>query len=278
MSAASAAGRGDPELARTLAEWRRRNSLRRALALAVAVALAASLAASGGLELNRYADAGSTIVQLLIDATPPDFTRAPSWIKPMFETIAMSVAATLAGSIAALPLALLAARNTGFPPVVSAAARLLLNAARSVPELVFGVVFVAAVGFGPLAGVLALACHSVGMLGKFTTEHIEHLDPGPAEALQSHGVTRVGIVRFCLLPQVLPRLIDVTLYRWEHNVRAASVMGMVGAGGLGLELVTAFSLFEYREAMALLILILVIVTIIDALSSRLRKLLVHSDA
>lgn len=236
--------------------------------------LAVSFAATGGLEMKRYAEAGSTIVQLLIDATPPDFTRASFWFKPLFETIAMSIAATLAGSVLALPLALLAARNMGFPPVVSAMARLLLNAARSVPELVFGVVFVAAVGFGPLAGVLALACHSVGMLGKFTAEHIEYLDPGPMRALQSHGVTRAGIVRFCLLPQVLPRFIDVTLYRWEHNVRAASVMGIVGAGGLGLELVTAFSLFEYREAMALLILILIIVTAIDGLSGKLRKLLV----
>lgn len=274
MSTAHATGRNDPELARALAEWRRRNVLRRAVAIAAVVALAASLAASGGFELSRYAGAGSTILHLVADATPPDFTRAAAWVRPLFETIAMSVAATLAGSLAALPLALLAARNTGFPPALSLAARLVLNASRSVPELVFGVVFVAAVGFGPLAGVLALSCHSIGMLGKFTTEHIEHLDPGPAEALQSHGVTRAGIVRFCLLPQVLPRLIDVTLYRWEHNVRAASVMGMVGAGGLGLELVTAFSLFEYQEAMALLILVLLIVTVIDAASNGLRKSLV----
>lgn len=265
----------DPGLALVLTECRRRSSLRLAFGLAIGAALIASLAASGGFELNRYAEAGPTILQLLADAMPPDFTRASAWLKPLFETVAMSVAATLTGSIAALPLALIAARNTGFPPAVSASARLLLNAARSIPELVFGVVFVAAVGFGPLAGVLALACHSVGMLGKFVAEHVEHLDPAPAEALESHGVTRAGIVRFCLLPQVLPRLIDVTLYRWEHNVRAASVMGMVGAGGLGLELVTAFSLFEYREAMALLALILVIVTVIDALSSRLRKSLVE---
>jgi len=270
-----AADSADAGLARVLTECRRRNSLRLAFGLAVGAALIASLAASGGFELNRYAEAGPTILQLLADATPPDFTRASAWLKPLFETVAMSVAATLMGSAVALPLALLAARNTGFPPAVSASARLFLNAARSIPELVFGVVFVAAVGFGPLAGVLALGCHSVGMLGKFVAEHVEHLDPAPAEALESHGVTRAGIVRFCLLPQVLPRLIDVTLYRWEHNVRAASVMGMVGAGGLGLELVTAFSLFEYREATALFTLILVIVTVIDASSSRLRKSLVE---
>ncbi len=113
------------------------------------------------------------------------------------------------------------------------------------------------------------------MLGKFIAEHSEHLDPAPAEALQSYGVTRSGIIRYCVLPQLLPRLIDVTLYRWEHNVRAASVMGMVGAGGLGLELVKAFSLFEYREALALLTLIFALVTVIDSLSCRLRKVLVE---
>lgn len=261
----------DREIARVLDECRRRNRLRLTLGLAVAALLAAALAASGGFQLDRYAGAGRIFLQLLADAFPPDFSRAGRWMKPLLETIAMSVAATLLGAAAAVPLALLAARNTGFPKVVSATARLLLNGARSIPELVFGIIFVAAVGFGALAGVLALTCHSVGLLGKFVTEHFEHLDRGPAEALQSHGVSRAGIIRFCLLPQVLPRLADATLYRWEHNVRAASVMGMIGAGGLGLELVTAFSLFEYREAMALLIIVFAVVTVIDGLSCRLRR-------
>ena len=259
------------EIARVLDECRRRTRLRFALGLTVVALLAAALAGSGGFQLDRYAGASRIFLQLLADSFPPDFSRVGNWVRPLLETIAMSVAATLLGAAAAVPLALLAARNTGFPSAVSATARLLLNGARSIPELVFGIIFVAAVGFGALAGVLALTCHSVGLLGKFATEHFEHLDRGPAEALQSHGVSRAGIIRFCLLPQVLPRLVDVTLYRWEHNVRAASVMGMIGAGGLGLELVTAFSLFEYREATALLIILFAVVTVIDGLSSRLRR-------
>ena len=265
----------DPELALVLAECRRRDRLRMILALAIAAVLAASLAASGGLELRRYADAGRTILQLIFDATPPDFAHGRAWLKPLFETLMMSIGATLIGGLAAFPLSLLAARTTRFPKAVSTAAQLVLNIARSIPELIFGIIFVAAVGFGPLAGLLALACHSVGTLGKFATEHLEHLDHAPAAALESQGVSRVGIIRFCLAPQVLPRLVDLTLYRWEHNVRAASVMGMVGAGGLGLELVAAFSLFEYREALAILAVILAAVTVIDLGSRRLRVLLVE---
>ena len=265
----------DPELALVLAECRRRDRLRMILTLAIAAVLVASLAASGGLELRSYADAGRTILQLIFDATPPDFAHGRAWIKPLFETLMMSVGATLIGGFAAFPLALLAARTTRFPKAVSTVAQLVLNIARSIPELIFGVIFVAAVGFGPLAGLLALACHSAGMLGKFATEHLEHLDHAPAAALESQGVSRVGIIRFCLIPQVVPRLVDLMLYRWEHNVRAAAVMGMVGAGGLGLELVTAFSLFEYREALAILAVILATVTIIDLTSRRLRVLLVE---
>ncbi|MBR0774222.1 phosphonate ABC transporter, permease protein PhnE [Bradyrhizobium diazoefficiens] len=263
------------ELTQVLAECRRRDRLRILLGIAIAALLLVSLAASGGLELRRYADAGRTIIQLLADATPPDFARGAAWLKPLFETLMMSVGATLISGLAAFPLSLLAARTTRFPKPVAGAAQLLLNIARSIPELVFGIIFVAAVGFGPLAGLLALACHSVGMLGKFATEHLEHLDQAPAAALESQGVSRAGIIRFCLVPQVLPRLVDLTLYRWEHNVRAASVMGMVGAGGLGLELITAFSLFEYREAVAILFVILATVSIIDLASRRLRMLLVE---
>ena len=213
----------DPELALVLAECCRRDRLRTILALAIAAVLAASLAASGGLELRRYADAGRTILQLIFDATPPDFVHGRAWLKPLFETLMMSVGATtLIGGLAAFPaVSLLAARTTRFPKAVSAAAQLVLNIARSIPELIFGVIFVAAVGFGPLAGLLALAVP----LGRHARQ-VRDRAPGASRscarrrALESQGVSRVGIIRFCLVPQVLPRLVDLTLYRWEHNACA----------------------------------------------------------
>jgi phosphonate transport system permease protein len=142
---------------------------------------------------------------------------------------------------------------------------------RSIPGLIWGVIWVAAVGFGPLPGILALATHSTGMLGKFFAETMEHVDPAPGDALRSHGVSMLGILRFSILQQVLPRFADVVAYRWEHNLRAATMLGVVGAGGLGLEIITAFHLFEYREASALIIVLLGLVTAITMIGAQLRR-------
>jgi len=225
---------------------------------------------TGLLDPARYSDAIPTIFKLLGDALPPDFSRWHGWGKPLLETLSMSIAGTALGLLAALPLGALAARNIG-PSWVGIPIRLMLNACRSIPGLVWGILFVAAVGFGPLPGVLALACHSTGMLGKFCAEILEHVETAPGDALRSHGVSPLGILRFSILPQILPRLVDVTVYRWEHNLRAATTLGVVGAGGLGLEIITAFHLFEYREAMALIIVLLGLVTLINFAGAHVRR-------
>jgi phosphonate transport system permease protein len=238
------------------------------LGLATTVVLLAMLYA-GVLDPARYRDALATIATLARDAFPPDFSRWQNWGRPLLETLSMSIAGTLLGLVAAVPLGTLAARNVGSrrlgPPIL-----LLLNTCRSIPGLVWGVIFVAAVGFGPLPGVLALACHSTGMLGKFCAEMVEHVETAPGDALRSQGVGALGVIRFAVWPQVLPRLMDVALYRWEHNVRAATTLGVVGAGGLGLEIITAFHLFEYREAAALILLLLALVSLINILGARIR--------
>lgn len=222
----------------------------------------------------RYRDALHTIFVLASDAMPPVFERWRKWGGPLLDTLAMSVAGTVLACLMALPLSLLAARNVVPSPLgarLGAVVRLFLNMVRSIPGVVWGVIFVAAVGFGPLPGVFALACHSTGMLGKFYAEILEHVDPAPGDALKSHGVSPLGVLRFSVLPQILPRLVDVTVYRWEHNVRAATVLGLVGAGGLGLEIMTAFHLFEYREAAALIIVLLALVTVINLIGERIRS-------
>lgn len=225
---------------------------------------------AGVFDVARYSGALTTILTLAGDATPPDFSRWAKWGKPLVETLAMSVAGTVLGGLAALPLGALAARNVT-PGWAGEPVRLLLNAMRSIPGLIWGVLFVAAVGFGPLPGIFALACHSTGVLGKFYSEIFEHVDRAPGEALRSHGVSPLGVFRFSVWPQVLPRLMDATIYRWEHNVRAATTLGVVGAGGLGLEIITAFHLFEYREAAALVLVLLVLVTVLNGVSAGLRK-------
>jgi phosphonate transport system permease protein len=255
----------------------RRRTLRRGFTLcACALAILWAFGYAGAFDTARYRDALRTIFVLAGDACPPDFSRWRNWGRPLLETIAMSIAGTVLAGVAGLLLGGLAARNVA-PACVSVPAQFLLNVIRAIPDLIWGVLFVAAVGFGPLPGVLALACHSTGMLGKFFAEILEHIDPAPGDALRSQGVPPLGILRFAVWPQILPRLVDVTLYRWEHNLRAATVLGVIGAGGIGLELVTAFHLFEYREALALIIVMLGLVTAITAVGSQMRRRFLDGD-
>jgi phosphonate transport system permease protein len=201
---------------------------------------------------------------------PPEFGAWPTWIMPVVDTLAMSVAGTALAVFLSIPLAFCAARNTAPSPAVYWFARGLLNTLRSIPELIMGIVFVAAVGFGALPGVLALGLHSVGMVGKFFSESIEHVHPAPIEAARAAGATPLQVITHGVLPQVLPQFADVAMYRWEYNFRASTVMGMVGAGGIGLELMSSLRIMQYSEVSALLIVILAAVTVVDALSSALR--------
>jgi phosphonate transport system permease protein len=202
---------------------------------------------------------------------PPDFSNFSDWLAPLWDTLAMSVAGTALAVIFSVLLALLAARNTAPHPLVYQAARSLLNGLRSIPELIMGIIFVAAVGFGALPGVLALGLHSVGMVGKFFAESIEHVDTAPVEATRAAGANSLQVIFHGILPQVLPQMADVCIYRWEYNFRASTVMGMVGAGGIGFELMGSLRIMQYREVSAILLVILVMVTLVDGLSAVLRK-------
>ena len=258
------------ELEEVLAEGTaraRRGALGAGLVVAAGVGGAAL---AGALEPARYAGVLHTLGTLLADSLPPDFSRWRSWGCPLADTLAMSLGGTALGALGALVVAPLAGRSEGrrlLGPLV----RLGLHGLRAVPGILWGVVFVAAVGFGPLPGMLALATHSVGTLGRLYAEAIEQVDPGPAHALEAQGVSRLDVLRFAVLPQVLPRLADATFYRWEHDLRAAMALGLVGAGGLGLELSTAFHLFEYREAAALVIVVIGCVGVLEALAAWVRR-------
>lgn len=261
----------DIGLAAVLADGRRRRNTSLAGVGVTLLVVGGAFFYAGALDPKRYSDAVPTILTLLGEALPPDFVRWAKWGKPLLETLSMSIAGTVLGATAALPLGALAARNVVPAPWLGGAIRMLLNLLRSIPGLIWGVIFVAAVGFGPLPGVLALGFHSTGMLGKFYAETLEHVEPGPGDALRSLGVSPLGVLRFSVLPQILPRVVDVTIYRWEHNLRAATTLGVVGAGGLGLEIITAFHLFEYREAFALIMVMLALVTVINLIGGRIRR-------
>jgi len=258
-------------------EWRRRQVGSAGVAALATILVLAAFIISGVFDLARYADAATTLLRLAADSWPPDFGRWRQWGRPLIETLAMGVAGTALGALLALPLAALAAENVGPSIWLGQLVRLGLNALRSLPGLIWGVVFVAAVGFGSLPGVLALSAHSTGMLGKLFFEAMEHVDPAPGAALCANGVSRLGVFRFAILPQALPRLVDAAIYRLEHNLRAATTLGLVGAGGLGLEIVTAFHLFEYREASALILILLALVTVVNALGAALRRSFLSRD-
>lgn len=241
------------------------------LAAAVLAVAVAALAVTGFFDAERFADAWPAVRQISSEMFPPDFTRWRSWLRPLADTLAMSIAGTALAVAFSLPLALLAAVNTAPNGLVQQAARLLLSFLRSVPEIIMGILFVAAVGFGALPGVLALGLHSVGMVGKFYAEAIEHSDPRPAEAARAAGAGPLQIIQRAILPQVLPQLADITLYRWEYHFRASAVLGIVGAGGIGFELIAALRLMSYDQVSGILLAILACVVAVDSTGAALRR-------
>jgi phosphonate transport system permease protein len=172
--------------------------------------------------------------------------------------------------VLALPLCFFAARNISPNNMVFHAMRQVLNVMRGINEIILALVFVAAVGLGPFPGVLALAVHGAGMLGKFFAESIEEIDQGPIEALRSTGARPLQIIVFGVLPQVITAWIAVCLYRFETNLRQATVLGMVGAGGIGFELTGSMKLFQYQDTAMCIIVIIAMVMAADFFSSKLR--------
>jgi phosphonate transport system permease protein len=252
----------------------RRGGLRHAALAAIVVAVCvASLGITGFFDGQRFLDGIPAFAQLGSEMVPPDFGRWQHWLRPLLDTLAMSIAGTVLAVVISLPLAVLAAPNTSPNALVYQFTRTILAFLRSIPEIILGVLFVAAVGFGALPGVLALALHSVGMVGKFYAEAIEHVDPKPLEAARAAGATRLQVITHAVLPQVFPQLADITLYRWEYHFRASAVLGIVGAGGIGFELMAALRLIAYDQVSAILLSILACVVVVDALGARLRKAL-----
>lgn len=190
------------------------------------------------------------------------------------ETVQMALAGTFLALLVAFPLGFLAARNTTPHPGVYHMARLILNFLRTIPDLALGLLFVAAVGLGAFAGTLALFIHTATVLGKLLSESVENIDEGVVEAIRATGAGYTQVLTFAVLPQILPDLISFTLYRLETNIRAASVLGLIGAGGIGYLMNTSFRTFQYQEAAAIVLVLIVLVMVVDYASYRLRKLVV----
>jgi len=200
------------------------------------------------------------------------------WLKLLGETLLISYVGTLTGAVLAFALNFFAAQNTSPGPWLRFIIRRLLEFARTVPGIVFALIFVIAFGLGPMAGVLAIAIHSTGALGKLFSEIVENADMKPVEGVRSTGASWLSCMRFAVLPQVAAGYASYALLRFEINVREASVMGFVGAGGIGQELVVAIRKFYYSDVSAILVTIIVTVFIIDIATGWLRGRLFGGDA
>ena len=168
---------------------------------------------------------------------PPNWAFAEKLVKPAVESLQVAIWGTIFGVLLALPICVFAARNLSPHPAIYHFTRQVLNVMRGINEIILALIFVAAIGLGPFAGVLALAIHGAGMLGKFFAEAIEDIDDGPLDAFRSAGVGKFKTIVFGVLPQVMPTWLGTIFYRLETNVRQSTILGMVGAGGIGFELV-----------------------------------------
>jgi phosphonate transport system permease protein len=202
---------------------------------------------------------------------PPDFTRGAIYFDQILITVKMAIWGTLLAFIAAIPLSILAARNTSPNPVVYQITRRILDFLRGLNEFVLALLFVASVGLGPFPGILALAVHTTGILAKLFSEGIEIIDTGQVEAVRASGGSSLQVFTHAVWPQVVPHVVSMTLYRFESNVRGATVLGIVGAGGIGFYITEAIRGFDFRAASAIILLILATVFVVDFTSSKIRE-------
>ncbi|AEI45392.1 phosphonate ABC transporter, permease protein PhnE [Paenibacillus mucilaginosus] len=229
----------------------------------------------GGLTENAGRDF-ATIVRGLFN---PDWgyvyiPEGEDLIRGLLDTLAISIIGTFISAILCVPFAFWAATNMSRFSWVSGSGKFMLSFIRTFPEIIMAIIFIKAVGPGAYAGVLALGLHSIGMLGKLYSEAIENLDLGPTEALTACGANRLQVLWFAVIPQVLPHFFSFALYRFEINIRSASILGLIGAGGIGAPLILALEARAWDRVGVILLGIIVMVTIIDIISTSIRRKLV----
>ena len=217
-------------------------------------------------------DSGN-MVQFMNGFFPPNFLEWENYLAEMLITFQIAVWGTILAVVCAIPCGILSAENIA-PWWILQPMRRAMDAARAINEIVFAMLFVVAVGLGPFAGVLALWIHTTGILAKLFSEAVEAIDPNPVEGIRATGATRLEEVIFGVIPQVMPLWISYSLYRFESNVRSATVLGIVGAGGIGMILWEVIRGFQYAETAAIVIIIVLSVSLIDIVSQRLRRLFI----
>lgn len=237
------------------------------------VLIGAFLIASIGhvdLSFERLANGLPGVSRILGQMFPPDVSRLESIGGALLETFQMAVVGTVLGVIISLPMAILAARGLSPHPVVYHAARGIISFFRTVPDLIWALFFVIAVGLGPAAGTLAIMIDTIGFCGRFFAETMEETDKGPREALNAIGASRTGMIFSSVIPQAFPGFIATSLFALEKSTRSSVVLGLVGAGGIGIELKVAMDLFSYDLACTIIICVFLLVLFVEQTNSWLR--------
>ena len=234
--------------------------------------LAASWKGADMRPVDLFKDAGN-MAEYASSFFPPNFREWRLYVNEMLVTLQIAVWGTALAVVLAIPCGLLSSSNI-VPWWIYQPMRRLMDAARAINEMVFAMLFVVAVGLGPFAGVLALFVHTTGILAKLFSEAVEAIDPQPVEGIRASGATALEEIVFGVIPQVLPLWISYSLYRFESNIRSATVVGMVGAGGIGVVLWEIIRGFSYAETCAVMIIIVVTVSLVDLFSAQIRKLFI----
>lgn len=218
----------------------------------------------------KLGEGATNMADFIARMFPPDFSKFPTFSLLLIETLQMAIVGTVLGAGLSLLMAFGAASNIA-PTWLYYPCRWAMNVIRSLPDLVFALMFVSAVGLGPFAGILAMTVGSIGSIGKVFAEAMEAVDRGPLVAMESVGASKRQIVQYAILPQAMPMLTSYTLLLFEGNVRGATILGLVGAGGIGLELTTAMNRYDYQHLAAMVICIIILVTVLDQVSALIRR-------
>lgn len=248
-----------------------RSLLKRSLQIFLVAALIVWSLKNVGFSLKELIQGLDGIVDIVGRMLPPKTDKWRGLVKPVVETVNISIIGTFIATIIAVPLGILAAKNISPNGVFYSLSRLLLNTIRTIPDMVFALIFVSAVGLGPLPGVLAIGVSSSGMLGKFLADSIEGAEQGKIDAIKATGASYMQILIYGVIPQITANFISLVLFRWEMNFRSSTVLGIVGAGGIGFELITSIRLFQYKETTMILLSILLVVILVDFISNSIRN-------
>ncbi|MGX1496451.1 phosphonate transport system permease protein [Labrenzia sp. MBR-25] len=235
-----------------------------------------------GWSFSALVSGGPALADFLSRSWPPSLERLPQLSKALLETFQMALAGTLIGIVLSLPLAVLAAKGLTRPSLLTrsvyTSSRLLIALFRTVPDLVWALVFVIAVGLGPFAGTLAIAVDTVGFCGRFFAEAMEDVEKGPAEALTAAGASRFDTIFCAVVPAAMPSFITTSLFALEKATRSSVVLGLVGAGGIGIELKVAMDFFDYQLAMTIILMIFVLVLCVERLGTFARSRILEGSS